>query len=145
MGNEGIIHKLIEGSVEIDPTTGEAVDYGDIVAYASGQADVVIKGLATNKSAVVPAAGISNQSANSGASIKLGVFGKSQGASGKYNFSGYVGQEVYVSPATPGAATITKPSASGDIIQVVGIAINASTLFVNPQLVIGYTLSGYGA
>ena len=44
------------------------------------------------------------------------------------------GTEVYVSPDIPGGLTQTEPSGSGDQSQVIGIAVDANTIYVRPEL-----------
>lgn len=43
------------------------------------------------------------------------------------------GARYYLSAATPGAITTTKPSGSGDIIQQIGFALSATELYFEPQ------------
>jgi len=43
------------------------------------------------------------------------------------------GAKYYLSAATPGAITTTKPSGSGDIIQQIGVAVSTTELYFEPQ------------
>jgi len=90
-----------------------------------GSAGTVLRAQA-NASGTMPTVGVAAEAMASGAIGAVAAAGLVSG----YNFSGYVGREVYVSPATAGLVTPIPPGASGQIVQVVGKAYNVSTLLI---------------
>ena len=66
---------------------------------------------------------------NSGSSGIVKTNGVIQGLSGLVQ-----GTIYYLSPTIPGGFTATKPTTAGQIVQVIGVALDSSNLFFNPTL-----------
>ena len=91
-----------------------------------GTAGTVLRARA-NASSTMPAIGVATLATVSGAVATIATEGLVYG----FNFSGYVGREIYVSPDTAGAVTpLGGTIVSGQLVQVVGKAYNVSGLLL---------------
>ena len=83
----------------------------------------------------MPAIGIAIEAQGSaGSSVRVlthGVYRDDGGFGGNLT----IGNEVYA-PESDGTLTGTRPSDDGDFIQVMGVAIGARSVFLNPSLTI---------
>ena len=106
-------------------TYGGSLTPGMPVYYAS---DGTVKQADANGSGTYPCIGLAMETASSGSHIVLlhGIYRDDT------LFSWTVGGVIYLS--TSGALTQTQPSATDDVIQVIGIATHADRMYVNPQL-----------
>ena len=109
----------------ITDTVGEAVAIGDVLYMKSDgswwKADA-------DASTTMPGAGLAMEAKSAGADCKILLYGFFRDDSWAYTKGGL----LYVS-TTPGAPTQTAPSGSGDQVQVLGIAITATTILFNPS------------
>ena len=78
------------------------------------------------------------------ASIGIGTLGNYLlvGTMTNSGWSFTAGNKIYLSPATAGAITDTIPSGTGDIVQILGVAISATTVLFSPNLTTVEILSG---
>lgn len=106
-------------------TYGESLVPGDPIYIKS---DGKVWKADANGSSTYPCVGLAMETASSGSHIVL--------LTGIYRddslFAWTVGGIVYLS--TGGALTQTQPSATDDVIQIIGIATHADRMYVNPQL-----------
>lgn len=135
------------GSANIDPleivpttTPADSTGFGIIVSYTYGESitlgaplyfksDGKVYNADANGSSTYPVIGIALATASSGSNNVL-LRGIYQFAAAHTDFT--VGGLVYLS-TTVGTLTQTQPSATDDVIQVVGVAVGADTLLVNPS------------
>ena len=112
-------------------TAGAAIAYGEVCYMGSdakmelGDADAVASSGCW--AMCVDAAGIAENS--TGNFLLVGV-----ARHDAWNWT-TLGGFVYLDTATPGGMTQTPPSATDDVIQILGIAIHADYVYFNPQLV----------
>jgi len=114
-------------------TAGEALTMGDLVYYKSDGKVYKAKGDATS---TMPCMGLATTDIAINTSVVILLKGYFQDAS-LYNFT--VGGQasaaaglIYVSAATAGLATQTIPSASTNIVQIVGQALTADIIYFDP-------------
>lgn len=109
--------------VSMTYTTG--ITIGDLLYFKS---DGKVYQADANGSSTYPVMGLALATANSGSNNVLlhGIYKDVN----RYNFT--VGGVVYLS-TTAGAETQTPPSATDNVIQVVGIAIHADRIYFNPS------------
>ncbi len=107
-------------------TYGESLVPGDPVYFAS---DGTVKKADADGSGTFPVLGLAMETASSGSHVVLlqGIYRDDS------LFNWTVGGLVYLS--TSGALTQTAPSATDNVVQIVGIATHADRMYVNPQLV----------
>lgn len=110
-------------------TAGENLVQGDVCYIKS---DGKLWKADANAASTMPVAFISNATISANATGVFGVKGLMRMDSG-FNF-GTVGGYVYTS-GTTGAITQTPPAASGDTVQILGIALTQRILWFSPQLV----------
>ena len=116
-----------EGCGLIVPMTyGESLVPGNIVYLKS---DGKVWKADANAAGAYPAIGIALETLGANASGKVLLFGLFLDAS----FAWTVGGTVYLS-TTAGAMTQTAPSATDEVIQVLGVAVSATLLMFNPVL-----------
>ena len=82
-----------------------------------------------NASGTMHAVGVADQAIASGQQGAVVFAGHKY--SSNYNFSGFVGLNAYVSAATAGAMLGTQPTASGQIVQQVGVITGRQTIQVS--------------
>jgi hypothetical protein len=106
-------------------TYGESLVPGDPVYIKS---DGKVWKADANGSGTYPAVGLAMATASSGSHdvLLLGIYRDDS------LFAWTVGGIIYLS--TSGALTQTQPSATDDVIQIIGIATHADRMYVNPQL-----------
>lgn len=107
-------------------TSGEALTAGDAVYVSSS--GTVSKAMANAESTSLGFVGLARSTVGSGAALQVIVGGRISGLSGLT-----AGSRYYLSAATAGASTTTAPSASGQQVALVGIAMSATELVVTPD------------
>jgi hypothetical protein len=118
--------------VRVAMTYGEALTVGQLVYYKSDskvyKSDAT--SLATNK---IPAIGLALESEASGAHdvLLVGTYRDATKWTGATALT--IGGVCYLS-ATAGGITQTQPASSGNVIQTIGIATGADTIYFNPSL-----------
>ena len=139
--------KFIEfASAAGTPTTDDKVQ-GIVIEFLASEAitafDAVYVSTTTGRvgranataAGTMPAIGIAIEAQGSaGSSVRVlthGVYRDDGGFGGNLT----IGNEVYA-PESDGTLTGTRPSDSGDFIQVMGVAIGARSVFLNPSLTI---------
>jgi hypothetical protein len=107
-------------------TYGESIVPGDVVYI---KADGAVWKADANASGLYPAVGLAMETASSGSHVVLlrGFYRDDT----RYNWT--VGGVVYLS-TTAGDATQTQPSATDDVIQVLGFATHADRIFFSPSV-----------
>ena len=106
-------------------TYGESITKGDLLYFKS---DGMVYKADANGSSTYPVMGLALATASSGSNNVL-LSGIYKDVS-RYNFT--VGGVVYLS-TTAGTETQSQPSATNDVIQVVGIATHADRIYFNPS------------
>ncbi len=132
-GYSGVLPALTEApsnqaftGISVSMTYGESLVPGDLVYFKSDgkvwKADADAAGL-------YPCMGMAMETASSGSHVVLlnGIYRDDS----RYNFT--VGGVVYLS-TTAGTETQTQPSATDNVIQVIGIATHADRIYFNPDL-----------
>ncbi len=107
-------------------TAGENLIIGNLVYIKSDGKYWKAKG---NSATTVPAVGIATETINAdnpGSILKYGFL-----RNDAWNWT--VGGVLYVSEATGGLITQTKPATSGNQVQIVGYALSATVIFFNPN------------
>ena len=138
-----------EVRLEIDFVSGQGQFQGELLVCGTGSHEEVSgshivflddtenwrRACAGNKnsgSAELVGIAVSDQPHTNGVLVK-GLFNISSsyvsGSSGHFA----TGSQVFISPHTSGSLTTTLPSGSGEIVRVIGHAINATTLYVSPS------------
>lgn len=84
-----------------------------------------------NSSTTMHAIGVAAEGIASGLIGRVKTHGRH--SSTNYNFSGFIGRLGYVSTGSAGGVQTTPPAASGQLSQVIGHMIDASTLYVAIQ------------
>jgi len=107
-------------------TSGEALTAGDNV-YISA-AGTVSKARANAESTSLGYVGLARTTVGSGAAVQVIVGGRLSGLTGLS-----AGSRYYLSAGTAGVSTTTAPSASGQQVVLVGIAMSATELIVSPD------------
>lgn len=110
----------------ISLTYGESIVPGDILYIKS---DGAVWKADANAATLYPAVGLALETASSGAHLVLlrGIYRDDS----RYAFT--VGGVVYLS-TTAGGETQTAPSATDDVVQVLGVATHADRIYFNPSL-----------
>lgn len=120
------IANFTSSGITVNFMYGQALSTGDIVYYGSNQK--VYPADADGTSNTFPAIGIAVESASSGEHPVL--------LKGLYRndllFNWTVGSTIYLS-LTAGLGTHTQPSATDNVIQVIGTAIKKNIMYVNPS------------
>jgi len=115
-------------------TYGSGVTLGDAVSF--GASDTVGRAVASTSSGA-PAVGIALETKSS-APCKILTYGYIRDDS--WNWTGFLGDAGLIYLSTTGTAgntlTQTPPSLSGEVVQVIGYAVTADTMFVSPSLVL---------
>ncbi len=109
----------------VNMTYGESIVPGDLLYFKS---DGKVYKADANGSSTYPVMGLALATASSGSNAVLlnGVYRDDS----RYNFT--VGAVIYLS-TTAGVETPTQPSATDEVIQVVGVAIHADRLYFRPS------------
>ena len=117
--------KTLSGII-VSMTYGESITPGDLLYFKS---DGKVYKAAANVPGTFPVMGLALESASSGSNNVLlhGIYRDVN----RYNFT--AGGVVYLS-TTAGVETQTQPSATDDVIQVVGIATHADRIYFNPSV-----------
>ena len=110
---------------EIHAICGEAITQGDMVAIGYADGKFYKANAITGTTQQAPCVGIAEVDGAAGDMISAKRVGRVEGAA-----SLTPGQPVYLGE-TDGAVTATKPSTSGDVVQVVGVAISATSFLLN--------------
>jgi hypothetical protein len=107
-------------------TYGESISIGDLLYFKS---DGSVWKADANAAGLYPVMGLALETGSSGSRLVLlhGIYRDDS----RYAFT--VGGPVYLS-TTAGGETQTQPSATDDVIQVVGIATHADRIYFNPDL-----------
>jgi hypothetical protein len=119
------VNQTVSG-VTVAMTYGESITMGDLLYFKSD--GKVYKADATSiATAKIPCMGLALATASSGSNSVLldGIYRDDS----RYNFT--VGGTVYLS-TTAGVETQTQPSATDNIIQIVGIATHADRIYFRP-------------
>ncbi len=114
------------GTPTISATAGEDLSAGNFVYINTADANKIYK--ADADAAAKFAIGYVVSAVSTGAAITVYFEGINDQLSGLT-----VGTHLYLS-ATAGAATATKPSTTGQIVQYLGTAISTTSMAFNPQL-----------
>lgn len=107
-------------------TAGEALALGDAVYMKSDGEIYKAKG---DASTTIPAIGIAYAAADAHATVTVLLHGLFRDDS--YAFT--AGQLLYVSAGTAGLVTSTAPAASGNQVQIVGVALTDDCIYVRPD------------
>jgi hypothetical protein len=112
--------------VYVSLTYGEALTPGTPVYYAS---DGTVKKADADGVGTYPCIGLAMETASSGSHVVLlhGIYRDDA------LFAWTVGNLIYLS-ITAGTLTQVQPSATDNVIQIIGIATHADRMYVNPQL-----------
>jgi hypothetical protein len=112
--------------ITVSMTYGESLAAGDLVYFKS---DGTVWKADANAAGLYPVMGMAVETAASGSHVVLlqGIYRDDT----RYAFT--VGGAVYLS-TTAGAETQTQPSATDDVIQVVGVATHADRIYFKPDL-----------
>lgn len=110
---------------EIHAICGEAITQGDMVAIGSADGKFYKANAITGATQQAPCVGIAEIDGASGDMISAKRVGRVEGAADLTP-----GQPVYLGE-TDGAVTATEPSTNGDVVQVVGVAISATSFLLN--------------
>jgi hypothetical protein len=117
---------LTAAGITMTMTAGEALAFGDPVYVKNDgkawKADA-------NGAATYPAIGLAAASVSANASVSILVHGEARSDSA-WNWT--VGGIIYLS--TSAGLTQTQPSATNDVIQVLGVALSADVMYVSPDL-----------
>lgn len=113
-------------------TAGETLAFAEVVYIRNSTGAKVFKYDANDATyKTYPAIGVATAaitSGNTGNILLQGVIRKATG------WAWTIGQPVYAS-ITAGGLSQTPPGASGEIVQIVGVAIASDAIYVNPQLI----------
>lgn len=117
-------------------TAGETLAFGEVVYVRDSTGAKVFKYDANDTTGTpdyknYPAIGVATAaitSGNAGNILLHGVIRKNTG------WAWTIGQPVYAS-ITAGGLSQTAPTASGDVVQIIGVAIASDAIYVNPQLI----------
>ena len=112
--------------LRITAVAGEALTIDDAI-YPSTDGKF-FKALADDES-TVPVMGLSLTTASTGGAISVLKVGQYRDDSWTWTPGGL----LYLSPSVAGGLTQTRPSASGDQVQIVGYAISATVIYFNPD------------
>lgn len=142
-GTVALTSQLTDGSVTRTEVTAVPADlgysgitttltYGESLAPGNAvylKSDGTVCKADANGTGTYPAIGIALETASSGSHLVLlhGIYRDDSA------FNWTVGGVVYLS-ATAGSLTQTQPSATDDVIQVIGVATHADRLYVRPSL-----------
>jgi len=124
--NESLASDHTASGIIVSMTAGENLVFGDIVYFKSD--GKCWKANATGGSAAYPSMGMAIATISASAAGDILLHGTARDDSWAWT----VGGVVYLS-TTAGAATQTQPSATNDVIQVLGIATNADRIYFNPS------------
>src|SRR3989344_1335155 len=113
----------------VSMTYGESITIGDLLYFTSSG---TVKQADANGTSTYPVMGLALATASSGSNSVLlhGIYKDTTKWTGGTNLT--VGGVCYLS-TTAGGTAQTKPSALNDVIQVVGVAINASRIYFKPS------------
>lgn len=124
--NEAPTNTQTVSGIIVSMTYGESIAPGDLLYFKS---DGKVYKADANGVSTYPVMGLALASASSGSNNVLlhGIYRDDS----RYAFT--VGGVVYLS-TTPGGQTQSQPSATDDVIQVVGIATHADRIYFNPSV-----------
>lgn len=124
------------GTVDIPTTAQEALNAGDLVRFTNDAGTPrVQKADATNADARLNPIGFAVAAAGIGAAVTVRIAGVADVPAARFDAApgvANVGQRVWCS-TTSGQITLTAPSASGDIVQRVGVLVDGSA---NPKVLV---------
>ncbi len=124
--NESLSSDHTASGIIVSMTAGEDLAFGDFVFFESDgkcwKADANVAG-------AYPCMGMAIATINADAAGDILLHGTARDAS----WTLAAGGVVYLSKDPAGTITHTQPAVSGDIIQVLGIATNATRIYFNPS------------
>lgn len=115
-------------------TAFDTITEGDALYASRTTPNYYARALATG-TGTMPVIGVAMATAASGAGVRVMTAPGRKQYSG-YNFSGFLGQEVYISPATRGALEVNTTTVSGNYVQVVGYVDTFDTVYFRPTMVL---------
>ena len=110
-------------------TAGENLTVGQVVYKYTDATLKLAKGDSASTCPAIAMAMGSISSAATGQVLKQGFFRND-------SWSWTIGGLIYLSAATGGLMTQTKPSATGNQVQILGIAVSATVIYFNPNLMV---------
>ncbi len=126
--NETLASDHTASGIIVSMTAGENLVFGDFVYFDSAGGGKCKKADA-NVAGTYPCIGMAIATISADAAGDILLHGTARDAS----WAWAVGGVVYLSKDPAGGAIQAQPAASGDIIQVLGIATNATRIYFNPS------------
>lgn len=120
--------------IPLTNNSGVNLAAGDIVNLTS-TTNQIQKALASALATCVAVVGVAAETINNGSSGRVQLTGRTVVSGGSFT----IGQRVYVSNTLAGQGTPTAPSATSECVVLIGVAVSATDVILNPQFVVEYT------